>query len=115
MRIHRTTGDSLRHQEFIVTQLTDTGEQPRDLTGHPVLVEIRTPDGAVVVAETSDGLVVTHASTGQVTYDFPHGEHALPAGVYYLYFVIYGTGGRAAKFDTFPTPPERIEVVIADR
>ena len=115
---HRTTGDTLTPLGATLKQRISGGLQAVNLTGKTVKAEVRNAAGTVVVAETTTGVVVVSASTGQVSYDFPSGASALPAGTYYVYFVVSGAGGEATEFDTYPTagpPANRLEVVFSDR
>lgn len=115
---HRTTGDTLTPLGATLKQRVSGGLQVVNLTGKTVKAVVRNAAGTVMVAETTTGVVVVSAAAGQVSYDFPSGALALPAGTYYVYFVVYGTGGEATEFDTYPTagpPANRLEVVFSDR
>ncbi len=99
-------------------QRVSGGLQAVNLTGKTIKVEVRNTAGMVVVAETTTGVAVVSAAAGQVSYDFPAGASALPAGTYYVYFAVYGSGGESTEFDTYPTAgpaANRLEVVVTDR
>jgi hypothetical protein len=115
---YRTTGDSLTPLGATLKQRVSGGLQAVDLTDLTVKALVRNAAGTVVVAETTTGVVVVSAAAGQVSYDFPTGASALPAGTYYVYFAVYGTAGDATEYDTYPTAgpaANRLEVVMTDR
>ena len=115
---HRTTGDTLTPLGSTLKQRVSGGLQAVNLTGKTVKATVRNAAGTVVVAETTTGVVVVSATGGQVSYDFPSGASALTAGTYHVYFSVYGSGGEATEFDTYPTagpPANRLEVVFSDR
>jgi D-alanyl-D-alanine carboxypeptidase len=115
---HRTTGDTLTPLGATLKQRISGGLQVVNLTGLTVKATVRTAAGTEAIAETTVGVVVVSATGGQVSYDFPSGSSALPAGTYYVYFAVYGSGGEATEFDTYPTagpPANRLEVVFSDR
>ena len=115
---YRTTGDSLTPLGATLKRRATGGLQATNLTGLTVKAEVHNAAGTVVVAETTTGVVVVSAAAGQVSYDFPSGASALPAGTYYVYFAVYGAGGESTEFDTYPTAgpaANRLEVVMTDR
>ena len=115
---YRTTGDTLTPIGATLKQRISGGLQAVNLTGKTVKVTVRNSDGTEAIAETTTGVTVVDATAGQVSYDFPSGASALAAGTYYVYFVVYGSGGESTEFDTYPTAgpaANRLEVVFSDR
>lgn len=109
-------GDTLTPLGAVLKQEDDDGElQPTDLSGKTVKVIIVNTAGTTVVAETTTGVTVTDATAGEVEYDFQTGASALSAGVYFVYFRVYGTGGASTERDTFPAPKEgnKMKVIVS--
>lgn len=79
-----------------------------DLTGTTVKVLICDHGGNVVVAETTEGVTVTNATEGEVSYDFPSGASALGAGTYYLYARVYVGTER----DTYPVVSKQMRIRV---
>ncbi len=109
------SGDSLTPLGATLKRRDTTGRLVAvNLTGRVVSAIVRAEDETVVIAETVVGVAVTSAADGQVTYDFPEPPNHLPDGWYYVQFRVYGTGGTAGEYDTYPAPDpkQRMRVFI---
>jgi len=83
-----------------------------NLSGRVVTVIVYDEDGAEVIAESATGVTITNAAAGEVAYDFPNGEDALPVGWYCVQFRAYGTGGEAEEYDPFPVPDPKLRMRV---
>ena len=110
---YRTTGETLTPLGVQLQQRNASGVLADvDLTGKTVKVVVVNEYGTTVVDETTTGVTVTDATTGQVSYSIP----STVTGNNLVYFHVYGTGGDSAKYDIYPTSqPEsnRMQVVVS--
>ena len=106
-------GDSLTPLGVVFKRKNTAGRLvAANLTNRIVTVIVYDEDGAEVIAESSTGVTITDAATGQVAYDFPEGEAALPVGWYYVQFRAYGTGGESEEYDTYPAPDPKLRMRV---
>ena len=106
-------GDSLTPLGAVFRQKNTTGRLVAvDLSDRTVNAIVYDDDGNEVLAESSSGVTVIDATAGQVAYDFPDGEDALPVGWYYVQFRAYGAGGEAEEHDTYPAPDPKLRMRV---
>jgi hypothetical protein len=107
------SGDSLTPLGATLKQKNTAGRLVAvNLTGRVVTAIVRDVDGALVIAETSTGVSVISAADGQVAYDFPTPPANLPDGWYFVQFRVYGTGGEAGEYDTYPAPDPKLRMRV---
>jgi hypothetical protein len=102
----------LRHLGDTEVVLAATLERPDgtpvDLTGLTVKFTMVDSAGVDVVAETTSGVTVTDADSGEVQYTFSSGD-VDTAGTYYGYFIVIdGSSNR----DTFPVRHQDLKIRI---
>jgi hypothetical protein len=107
-----STSQQLRHVGDTEVALAATLVRPDgtvvDLTGLTVKFTMVDSAGTDVVAETTSGVTVTDADSGEVQYTFSSGD-VDTAGTFYGYFVVIdGSSNR----DTFPVRKRDLRIVI---
>jgi hypothetical protein len=100
---HRSVGDTLTP---LGVTLSLNGEAV-NLTGRIVKFKMVANDGTVTVAETTTGITVTGATTGEVQYDFQAAD-VDTAGTFFAWFTVYS----GSEKDTYPADGRELQIEI---
>lgn len=94
-----TTGDTIVPLRAQLTQDIDGVSTIVDLTPYTIKFHMTSDNGVSVIAETTTGVTVISAVSGEVQFDFSVLQVAT-AGVYWGWFVAYDLVGESLTFPT---------------
>jgi len=106
----RQVGDTVSALACTLQQLSVAGVATAvNLTGKTVEVRMVDEHGVDKISQTSTGVTVTTAASGEVQYDFPSGG-VDTAGRFYFYWIVTTSG----ETETFPVEPRELIICIGD-